>query len=86
MEKFMISINQIKKCKHALGLPRSKGSHRNYYNSGYEQDPELDELVEKQIMTRRELSKEMGGFYYHVTDKGILLFKEIFGNFKTIHK
>lgn len=80
-----MSIKQINMCKHALGIDREKYSYRNYYNSGYQQDSHLDELVDLGLMSRRETSKEMGGFYYHMTEKGIDAMKQILGPFKVKH-
>jgi len=87
MNNEILSLNQIKKCRHALGLTSvgAKKSFRNYYNTGPIRDGELDELVNKKIMTRRQQSKEMGGFYYFITDYGVSIFQEIFGKFKVKH-
>ena len=77
---------QLKKCKHALGIDRSHMmSYRNYYNSGRIPDKDLDKLVELGLMSKRETSQEMGGIYYHMTDKGIDRLQKITGGFKVKH-
>ena len=85
----LFSVNQIKKCRHMLGLDEYKIKYpqrklkawRNYYNSGYLRDFELDEMVDAGLMTVRDHGKEMGGYFYHLNDSGIKTMQEIVGPF-----
>lgn len=83
-----LTEEQIKMCKHTLGIDsillgvRNMISTRNYYNSGYESNDGLDKLVELGLMSKRETSKEQGGIYYHMTEKGIDTMKMICGRFE----
>jgi hypothetical protein len=71
-----LSISQIKKMKHALGHDISLSSYRNYFCS-HDSDPELDELVDVGIIMKTVRPHSQGGIYYHVTDRGIEMLKEI---------
>lgn len=78
-----LSIAQLEKCKHTLGLTRNiKVSNRNYYNSGEDEDEDLEQLVTIGLMKTIDRGLEMGGWFYHVTDEGMKVMKRIFGSFK----
>ena len=62
---------QFGKCCHALGIGDENGAYRNYYNSGYEPDKDLDELVERKLVHKSDRGKEMGGIFYTLSEKGI---------------
>ena len=71
MEKqIRLSTQQIGDMKHAIGNKVSKNPYRNYFNTGTP-DPSWEELVLFGLATRRDNKKEMGGVYYHLTEKGI---------------
>lgn len=72
---------QISKLKHALGLDREKFSYRNYYCT-YEENDELEEMVDLGIMTVRRTND---AFYYYVSDSGIEMAQTLFGKFEVRH-
>lgn len=75
-----LTENQIEKCLHMLGLNRSKTSTRNYYNSGTEMDPDLQDLVDKKLAYVHDNGKELGGLYYHLNEAGKRLIEENYAN------
>ena len=69
-----INEKQFLNIRHALGLGqgrRKNKPYRNYYNSGRERSESWDDLVRKNLAEHREVSTEMGGNYYHISDDGL---------------
>lgn len=67
----MINEKQANMMNHAIGLQgRTRKPYRNYYNSGEYPYAEWDDLVTKGLAILKVRSKQMGGHYYHLTDKG----------------
>lgn len=79
-----LTISQIQKMRHALGLSKKKKDwgYRNYYNSGDTRLPELDDLCDKGLMVCELTAPWKGGFYYFVTEDGVRLMNNVFGKFK----
>ncbi len=87
MEKkeMKLSIGQINKMKHAIGLnvsrPDSKKryvAYRNFYDAGENPNKEWEELVEFKLATRRysNISKSI---IYHVSKEGLLYLSDLLG-------
>jgi hypothetical protein len=70
------SIEQIQEMRHALGNKIKKNSHRNYFNTGTNSES-WDELVCMGLAIKSTRAKELGGVYYHVTDKGIEVLRSL---------
>lgn len=67
----MLSIKQVENIAHAIGLQgRKRKPYRNYYNTGRDKCPSWDDLVKRGLATHRDVGKEMGSHYYHLSDKG----------------
>lgn len=68
----MINDNQVELISHAIGLRgRTQRPYRNYYNTGDHQNESWDDLVSKGMAIHKARGEQMGGNYYHVTDKGL---------------
>lgn len=80
-----LSAKAVRDCRHMLGLTQSKKSYRNYYCSGDQEILHFEKMVDNGLATKRESGSEMGGIYYHLTEKGINLIKEYIGDFKVKH-
>ena len=87
MEKkeIKLSIGQINKMKHAIGLnvarPNSKRkyvAYRNYYDAGESPNQDWEELVELNLAIKRNcnISKSI---IYHVSEEGLLYLSDLLG-------
>ena len=90
LNEVRLSVTQIQKMKHALGLNRPNNSkmklvaQRNFYATG--DDPEWNELVEKGLANKRNDPFCKGDFLYHVSDLGIDYLSRIVGKKITVSK
>ena len=66
-----MNAEQFSKCYHALGVGQENGAYRNYYNSGYKKDNDLDGLVKQGLMHVQDRGREMGGYFYSLTSEGL---------------
>lgn len=72
MKKIRITNQIAELMSHALGLGYyKKMPYRNYYNTGDSKSMVWEDLCEAGWATRRDTSKSCGGYYYHLTDKGL---------------
>ena len=85
MKEVKLSIGQITKMKHAIGLnysrPNSKGkynAYRNYYDAGDEPNQEWEDLVSLNLATKRN-STISQSIIYHVSKEGLLYLSELLG-------
>ena len=84
----IVSSKQLNEMTHALGLSRGrKKPYRNYFNTGKEECKDWNNLVKQGLATHRKSPPEMGGNYYHISDKGleyVIKNNELFGLDKRI--
>jgi hypothetical protein len=76
-----LTVIQLDKLKHSLGLNYSKEAYRNYYNAG-EPDQDLEPLVDLGYMKKADKGPEWGGIYYYITESGMELVKKFVGDFR----
>lgn len=84
-KEIKLSIEQINKMKHAIGLnvarPNSKRryvAYRNFYDAGENPNKEWEELVELKLAIRRN-SNISKSIIYHVSKEGLLYLSDLLG-------
>lgn len=90
LNEIRLSMTQIQKMKHALGLnhpfntQKALVTYRNYYVTG--DDSEWNELVDRGLANKRNDPFSKGDFVYHVSERGLDLLSEIMGKIITVSK
>lgn len=90
IHEIKLSVSQIKKMQHAIGLDNPSQSktkqvaYRNYYAAG--DDPEWNEVVEKGLAVKRADPFCKGDYIYHLTAQGIEYLSSILGKEITVSK
>lgn len=84
-KEIKLSIEQINKMKHAIGLnvarPNSKRryvAYRNFYDAGENPNKEWEELVELKLAIRRN-SRISKSIIYYVSKEGLLYLSDLLG-------
>ena len=90
INEIRLSVSQIQKMKHALGLNHPTNSkmklvvNRNFYAT--DDDPEWNELVERGLASKRSDPFCKGDIVYHVSEEGLDYLSRIMCKTITISK
>ena len=90
ISEIKLSVSQIQKMKHAIGLDnpsqskRKPVAYRNYYAAG--DDSEWNEIVEAGLATKRSDPFCKGDFIYHLNNQVIEYLSNIIGKKITIQQ
>lgn len=90
INEIKLSVSQITKMKHAIGLDNPSQSkknpvaYRNYYATG--DDPEWNEVVEMGLAVKRSDPFCKDDFVYHLNTHGIEYLSNIIGKKITVAK
>ena len=72
MENKELNKNQVDLINHALGISQGCAKpFRNYFCNGSEKNKEWEDLCEKDIAVCSWRGSQRGGYFYHVSEKGL---------------